>query len=177
VGERELVIGIDRDITEHRRAQETLANTERIYRQAITQTGSFPYQRNYNEEKYAFLGEGFEQLTGYTPEEMTGALFNSRLRQIESYGESKHLSHEQRIQLAHQGGIKEWREDYLFERKDGALIWLADHAMPLYNDSGEVVGSLGILTDITERKRTEQALQISEQRLRELRATQLSRQR
>ena len=100
------LVGIGRDITMLKQAQETLAKTEHIYRQAITQTGSFPYQRYYNEDKYAFLGEGFERLTGYTPEEMTGPLFTSRLRRIESYGDNKHLSHEERVKKALKGEIK-----------------------------------------------------------------------
>ena len=154
------------DITERKRAEEALARTERIYRQAITQAGSVPYQRDYRGEKYAFLGEGFETLTGYTPEEMTGPLFTSRLRQVESYGEYKHLAHEARIQLARQGGFKDWREDYMFERKDGSLIWLADHSVPVYGDNGEVMSSLGILTDITERKQAEQALASQAEELR-----------
>ena len=92
------------DITERKQAEETLANTERIYRQAITRTGGVPYQRDYNSEKYAFLGEGIQSLTGYPPAEMTGALFNSRLRQIESYGEYKDLAHAERIQPGPAGG-------------------------------------------------------------------------
>ena len=35
------------------------------------------------------------------------------------------------------------------------MIWLADHAVPVYGDAGDVVGTLGILTDITESKQTE----------------------
>ncbi len=167
-GEKEYCNGFAKDISERKRSETALTKTEKIFRQTITQTGSFPYQRNYGEEKYAFLGEGFERLTGYNPEEMTGALFNSRLRQIESYGDYKNLSHDERIRLAHQGEIKEWREDYVFERKDGALIWLADHAVPLFGDSGKVVGTLGILTDITERKQAEEAQQQSERLFRGL---------
>ncbi len=166
IGERELVIGIDRDITERKQAEENLVKTEQIYRRAITQAGSVPYQSDYRSKKYTFLGEGFENLTGYAPEEMTGALFTSRLRRIEAYGEHKDLSHEQRVNLARQGGMKEWREDYEFERKDGGLVWLADHAVPLYGDNGDVIGSLGILTDITERMQAEEALRESEERFR-----------
>jgi len=27
--------------------------------------------------------------------------------------------------------IQEWREDYLFARKDDSLVWLADHSVPV----------------------------------------------
>jgi PAS domain S-box-containing protein len=154
------------DITERKQAEEALITTERIYRQAITRTGGVPYQRDYASGDYVFLGEGIESLTGYPPAEMTGLLFASRLRQIESYGEHTDLPHNERVRLARQDGIiKEWREDYLFERKDGSRVWLADHSVPVYGRDGKNVGSLGILMDITERKQAEENIR---QRVTEL---------
>jgi len=87
---------------------------------------------------------------------MTGLLFMSRLRQTEAYGEYKDLPRLKREQLTLQGKIREWREDDLFERKDGSLVWLADHSVPLFDKEGRITGSLGILMDITERKRAEE---------------------
>jgi len=146
------------DITERKQAEAALAKTERIYRQAITETGGVPYHNDYGSGRYVFLGEGFESLTGYPPAEMTDALFTSRLRQIESYGEYKDLPLAERVRLARQGKIKEWREDCLFERKDGSLVWLADHSVPVFGSDGRNVGSLGILMDITERKQAEESI-------------------
>ncbi|MGB8212421.1 MAG: PAS domain S-box protein [Anaerolineales bacterium] len=154
------------DVTERKKAEETLITTERIYRQAITRTGGVPYQRNYDSDAYAFLGEGIESLTGYPPTEMTGSLFNTRLRQVQSFGEHADIPHEEHIRLARQGKeIKEWREDYLFERKDGSLVWLADHAVQIKDADENPTGSLGILMDITERKRAEENIR---QRVNEL---------
>ncbi len=76
------------------------------------------------------------------------------------------MPHEERVQLARHGQIlKEWREDYLFERKDGSLVWLADHAVQLQDMPGNPTGSLGILMDITQRKRAEENIR---QRVAEL---------
>jgi len=142
-------------LEDQKEIEAALARTERIYRQAITQAGGVPYQRDYNSDNYSFLGEGIEKLTGYTAAELTGPLFTSRLRQVESYGAHKDLPHAERVRLSRQGVIKEWREDNLFERKDGSLVWLADHSVPVYDESGDVAGALGILLDITEDKRRE----------------------
>ena len=168
VGGRELVIGIDRDITERRQAEETLKTTERIYRQAITHAGGVPYQLDYASGIYIFLGEGFESLTGYPPSEMTATVFASRLRQIEAFGEHAGMPHEQYLRLARDGKIDEWREDFLLERKEGSLVWLADHSVQLRDAAGKVTGSLGILMDISGRKQVEAALRKSEAKLRAL---------
>lgn len=53
-------------------------------------------------------------------------------------------------------------------RLDGSTMWLRTSKVPLRNDQGEVVGILGTYEDITEHKRVEAALQISEGQLRSL---------
>jgi len=144
------------EIAERKRFEEASVATEQLYRKAITGAGGVPYQRIYGDEVFAFLGEGFEALTGFTPAEMDGPRFSSRLHKIESFGEFSELPHPERQQLARQGVLKEWRVDFQFERKDGVLIWLADHAVSIHDGAGKVVGTLGILMDITARKRAEE---------------------
>lgn len=155
-GRRIGAVAVNRDITAEVNAQQALTEMERTYRRAILSAGGVPYQRDYSGPGYAFLGEGIEQLTGYCADELTGPLFTSRLRQVDAYGEQADLTHEERIRRARTGNGLVWREDYLFERKDGSLVWLADHAVPVLDAAGKVVGSLGILMDITERRRVEE---------------------
>lgn len=50
---------------------------------------------------------------------------------------------------------------------DGTVRWLQERGAVLHNRQGEAVQMLGVVQDIDERKRTEQALADSEQRLRE----------
>lgn len=55
--------------------------------------------------------------------------------------------------------------DLLFRRKDGAEIWGLVSASPISGRDGTTVGSVGMLTDITERKRAEERLRRSAERL------------
>ncbi|HHW85282.1 MAG TPA: PAS domain S-box protein [Chloroflexi bacterium] len=169
-GRRSGAVAINRDITAEVNARQALTRIERIYRQAISGIGGVPYLRDYRTPGYSFIGGEIESLTGYHPDELTGALFTSRLRKIEAYDEYAGLSREERIAKARQGSGIVWREDYLFERKDGSLVWLADHAVPVHDEQGKVIGSLGILLDITARKQAAE-----EQRRLQERVAQMER--
>jgi PAS domain S-box-containing protein len=53
-----------------------------------------------------------------------------------------------------------------FVRRDGAELWLEVHETPVRDADGRIEGILAALLDITERRRTEEALRASEARLR-----------
>lgn len=54
------------------------------------------------------------------------------------------------------------------EKPDGTVSTVLPHPRPLFNTAGEVVGGVNAIIDITNRKKTEQALKDSEQRYRSL---------
>jgi PAS domain S-box-containing protein len=49
---------------------------------------------------------------------------------------------------------------------DGSIVWVHIHAKPLHDATGRVVRTVAVIQDITERKRAEEALRNSEERLR-----------
>jgi len=59
-------------------------------------------------------------------------------------------------------------EIYKLKRKDGTEIWVEDRCRYLQNDKGETIVHEGLCHDITERKNAEDALIISEKRLRQI---------
>jgi PAS domain S-box-containing protein len=56
--------------------------------------------------------------------------------------------------------------EYRFVRPDGSITWVIDQAVPEFDSTGQFVGHVGTVTDITERKQAELQLQQSEERFR-----------
>ena len=56
----------------------------------------------------------------------------------------------------------------LLTDKDGRPTWFETIKSPLFNDRGEAVGTTGLAREITERKRAQQELQESKQRLKNM---------
>jgi PAS domain S-box-containing protein len=54
--------------------------------------------------------------------------------------------------------------DFRLRRMDGSAIWVMISCMPLTDESGVTAGLIGLFTDITERRRVEEALRRSEER-------------
>ncbi len=56
--------------------------------------------------------------------------------------------------------------EYRIIRPDGTIRWIASRGQPVLGPDGRVARVLGLCTDITERKETEEALWQSEARFR-----------
>lgn len=55
---------------------------------------------------------------------------------------------------------------YRVLRPDGSVIWLEKNAKAYFDDAGGMLNMVGMVADVTERKRIEEALRESEERLR-----------
>jgi hypothetical protein len=75
-----------RDATERKRAEETLRESETLYRRAIEAAGAVPYYLDYATETYRFIGDGIFTLTGFAPEEMTLARWRSLVQDYQLLG-------------------------------------------------------------------------------------------
>jgi PAS domain S-box-containing protein len=62
-------------------------------------------------------------------------------------------------------------EEILVVRPDGSLRNVAPHPQPLFDESGNMIGAINMLIDVTDIKRTENALRESEKKYRELAAS------
>ena len=56
--------------------------------------------------------------------------------------------------------------EYRFLRSDGTIVWVTGEAVPELTATGQLIGYIGTLTDISERKIAEEALRQSEENFR-----------
>jgi PAS domain S-box-containing protein len=70
----------------------------------------------------------------------------------------------ERSYLAAVEGRRSWRDEYRIRKPDGRPAWIHDETTYLVDSDGRPLFLLGVLTDVTERKRAEEALRESERR-------------
>jgi PAS domain S-box-containing protein len=144
-----------RDITQRRKAEETLRRTEELYRRAIAGADAVPYAYDYNSRAYVFMGEGIKSLIGYEASEMTHKVWSQIIQESVMGGETAGLDKAEAARRVKIGELRTWRCDMRVITRDGKTRWLSDASVQNLDESGKPIGSMGILQDITERKQAE----------------------
>jgi PAS domain S-box-containing protein len=113
--------------------------------------------------KTAYVNARMAAMLGYAISEMIGASLFDFMEEDWKPVSTGNVARRQQ-------GIAE-QHDFKFRRKDGSDLWVIITTNPLFDEDGDYAGSLGMVTDITERKRMEDALYESESRYRVLAET------
>jgi PAS domain S-box-containing protein len=138
---------------------ETLCESEEKYRN-IVETA--------NEGISLFSSEGFITYANKKMAEMLGYTINEIIDR--SVSEFVVPEDESAIRKKMENRNRELNDDIDTKliRKDGSFLWALMRSKPFFDDSGKFIGSLCMVTDITERKQAEDALKKSEERYRTL---------
>ena len=143
------ISAITRDITESKRAEEKLRESEEKYRN-IVETASEGVLITDDKAMITYANKKMTDMSGYSLEEGIGRPIWDFISE-ESKAIAK-LNLERRRQ-----GINGSYELKLI-RKDGSPLWVFINAKSLFDKDGRFVGSLSMLTDITKRKEAEETL-------------------
>jgi PAS domain S-box-containing protein len=155
-GNPQAVMLIIHDITEHKRAEEALRESELKYRTLLQSLneGIWAVDTQYT---ITFANERLAEMLGYAVEEMIGqSLFSFIDEQyiVDSLFYLKRTMH----------GVKE--ERYLkFLKKDRSNLYASVHLSPMFDADGNTTGVLAAVLDITDRKVEEGRRQLTVQLL------------
>ena len=161
---------IIRDITEKKRQQLALQESEDRYRGITENLDDFFYSLDLAKDQYKFLffTIGIEKITGYTQEEM---LLNSRLFfRIVLPEDFKLLKIKIRTFFDNIYKDKdEW--EYRIITKDGNIIWIKNKVKARRDSNGKAVQVFGVISDISLRKKAEEEIRKSTEGLKNLNDT------
>jgi PAS domain S-box-containing protein len=159
------ISGIVRDVTDRKLAERRFKELEDMYRRAIAAAGGVPYRREKTEQgwRFAFMGNGIKEMTGYSATEFTPELLHSIIQDHHLRGLLAGLSTEEAVLRVVSGRADAWTDDLLIVTRQGEERWLADSSVELRDKEGQSVGSIGLLLDITDRKRAEAELRLAKE--------------
>lgn len=151
-------LAILRDITERKRAEEILATSERRFRDIADHAQEWIWEIN-TEGRFIYASPAVEKILGYTPEEMVQKHFED-VFPLEDRETVKVMA---TAAFAQQQPFREFINRNV--HKDGQIVWLLSSGFPLLDEKGNMIGYRGVDTDITERKRAEEALLLKDSAL------------
>jgi PAS domain S-box-containing protein len=150
---------IIRDITERKRAEESL-QLQTAYFQQLFDNSPEAIVLLDDKNRIFKTNHGFETLYGYTMEEVTGRAITEVIVPKDRIKEASALGS---ALLNNEAG----RRDTVRKRKDGSLVDVSLLTYPIRLGK-RAVGAYVVYTDITERKRAEEALQAEKNKLQSL---------
>ncbi|MEN9397859.1 MAG: hypothetical protein RLZ81_2389, partial [Pseudomonadota bacterium] len=143
------------DITERKRAQEVLLQSEARFR-ALTELSFDWYWEQDAQLRFVHIGARFHDLSRLVPSDYLG-LTRWELAHA-GVSEAQWANHRTTL-LARQTF-----HEFEMQRpaRDGDWVWVSVSGVPIFDGQGEFVGYWGVGCDITQRKRSEQALRESQ---------------
>jgi len=155
------LVGTSIDITERKRAEEALRQSEAYLTEAqrLTHTGSWAF--DIASDRYVYVSEECLRVFGFDSQEVSPTR-EAVFRRI-------HPDDSETVKRGFERSVHEkvnTSNEFRIVLPDGAVKTVHVTRHPVLNSAGDVVKLFGIAVDITERKQAEEALRESETRFR-----------
>ncbi|MHB9156144.1 MAG: sensor histidine kinase, partial [Endomicrobiales bacterium] len=149
------------NITERRRAEEALRKSEALFRLTFEES---PVGMAMVDMQFKFIrvNDAYCRIVGYTEKELLARALVDVTHPDDASRDRENL---RRIR---QDGINKYGVEKRFIKKNGEIVWGSVTVAVVRDAQGKFLYNLGIVENITERKRAEEALRESEERYRSI---------
>ncbi len=148
------LIGVNRDVTDEHRALEDLRAAEERFRNLIEYLPLVVYVDPADDlGTPSYVSPQIESLLGYAPEEWLG---NADLW-LDCIHPDDRPDVLTELQRSRERG-EPFRCEYRARSRDGRTVWLRDHALPVFDQTGKRAYWQGMLIDATDRRLADAAL-------------------
>ena len=154
--------GADRDITDRKKAEEMLRESEANYRQLFENSPAGIYQINFKSGKFIKANDVFCEYAGCTQEEITS------LSPFDILSEDSQKLFLERLEKITKGVKVPEIVEFEILNKKGKRFLVQLNIKNIYDAEGHIVGADVVAHDITERKKTEEKIHQSEEKYRNI---------
>ncbi|MCU0610721.1 MAG: PAS domain S-box protein [Candidatus Eisenbacteria bacterium] len=155
-GERHAVVAAH-DITARTRMEAALRESESRYRTLVEGMAEGVIQSD-NDDRIQYVNARFCQIVGRSADELVGKIG------YEMFAPESEWERIRSKTLARRQGTSDSYESRMITA-EGRQVWVSICGSPMYGPDGTIIGSVGLVSDITERKQAEEALRESERAL------------
>ena len=150
------------DVTESRKTERELQDSERRFRQLAENIHEIFWIVEFPPFRMLYISPAYEQIWGRSCQ--------SLYDQPKSFLDAVYPEDQVRVldAMEQQGRGEPTDTEYRIVRSDGSVRWIRDRGFPIKDGSGKVYRVAGVAEDITERRQAEQALRETNETLRAL---------
>lgn len=155
-----------RDITERKRAEQTLRESEEKFRWLVDNMADVITVMDLN-LRFTYVSPSIIRMRGYTAEEAVAQTIEQVMSPESLQMVAKIFEEEMKLEAS---GTADPDRSRILEleqyRKDGSIVLMENHLSFMRDEARNPVGIISLSHDITDRKRVEEALRESEELLR-----------